>query len=427
MTLADEEKHRLERAIAAAAIAALLLAAAAWATSPPAAARSKVQTRFLRAAEQGVAQAHDPKLWWERGRHWYRARLGQRRVASLWQVVQLFEAVNGIAVASPTKRHRRDVIRFANGAERYLNPSLEPVPGFGPRPGQDGTAQPAWFDDNGWWGLAFLHAYRATGLPRYLDDAELAQQFISVSGWDSSPGSPGGIWWNTAHPFYAGESLAGGTELSVKLYGLTGNLSYLQDALKFIAWGDQWLWNAEEGFYARLRTPAGEGIQRSAAPAAPMEAALLARYPEEAAKLGPASRRPEPPFDPLPMAYVQGPMILAQHQLCEFGIASFCDRWRQLAERSALRFAYPRMGPQFDAVFVRDMLELSTRDGDAAWYRLAKQNARQALRRARNRKGLYLRTWNGHAGGTVGERPGALQLHAATTSIFAWLAATPSP
>ena len=78
-----------------------------------------------------------------------------------------------------------------------------------------------WFDDNGWWGLAFLDAYRATGNGRYLADAEIAQNFISVAGWDTTPGRPGGIWWNTNHSFYAGESLAGGTLLSARLYAIT--------------------------------------------------------------------------------------------------------------------------------------------------------------------------------------------------------------
>jgi hypothetical protein len=96
-----------------------------------------------------------------------------------------------------------------------------PVPGFGPRPRQHEPGKTTWFDDNGWWGLAFLDAYNATGNGRYLSDAEIAQNFISVSGWDTTPGRPGGLWWNTNHSFYAGESLAGGTLLSAKLYAIT--------------------------------------------------------------------------------------------------------------------------------------------------------------------------------------------------------------
>jgi hypothetical protein len=425
---------RLMMATAAVAVAALLCAQQL--DPAPAAALSGTQQRFLRAAESGVTATRNPKLWWERGHHWYRARLHHPRTAGLWQVVSLFEAVNGIAIASPTRAHRRDVIRFGLGAERYLNPNLEPVPGFGPRPNQRGGGQTAWFDDNGWWGLAFLNAYRATGLPRFLHDAEVAQGFISVSGWDDRPGSPGGIWWNTNHGFYAGESLASGTELSVRLYGLTHEQHYLDDALKFINWADTWLYN-DDGFYARLRTPAGQGIGSSSAVAADRDRAALARYPEEAAKLAagatPATRASllvsdEPPFVPLAMPYVQGPMIVAFHGLCEtIHDLSFCERARGLAERSAARFPYPDMGPQYDQVFIRDMLEYGTRTGDVTWYRLAKRNAKRALRRSRVKGGLNLRTWDGDRGASAGVRKGSLQLHSATTSIFAWMAATPSP
>jgi hypothetical protein len=420
-----------------AAIAVGIAVLAAGTRPQPAAALTGTQKRFLGAAEAGVAATRNSKLWWEPGRHWYRARLHEKRAASLWQVVSLFESVNGIAIASPTHQHRQDVVRFGLGAERYLNPDLEPVPGFGPRIGQRGSGQDAWFDDNGWWGLAFLNAYRVTGLPRFLHDAELAQQFISVSGWDSRPSSPGGIFWNTNRSFYAGESLAGGTELSVRLYGLTHEQRYLDDALKFIAWADVWLWNSAEGFYARLRTPTGEGAGSASSADRAADRAALARYPEEAAKLsagqGAAERSTlattsEPPFDPLPMAYVQGPMILAQHGLCEMtGEAGWCERALSLAQRSAVRFAHPRMGPQFDQVFIRDMLEYYARTRDVTWYRLAKRNAKRALRRSRVNHGLYLRTWDGKPSFAAEVRRGSLQLHAATTSIFAWMAATPAP
>jgi len=140
--------------------------ALAWAaaTPGPASALSRSQAHYLAAANRGVKQTH---RWWSHKMHWYRAVLDQGRVASLWGIVPLFEALNGLQIAQPSGRHRHMLNKFARGAERYLNPNLKPVPGFGPKPGQREAGKTTWFDDNGWWGLAFLDAFRATGNGRY--------------------------------------------------------------------------------------------------------------------------------------------------------------------------------------------------------------------------------------------------------------------
>ena len=169
-------------------VLALAMTGAAVASSP-ASARSRSQAHYLAAANKGVKQTNK---WWNHGRHWYASVLGGPNVASLWGIVPLFEALNGLQLAQSSSRHRHQLNRFARGAERYLNPNLKPVPGFGPKPGQHSPGKTTWFDDNGWWGLAFLDAYRATGNARYLNDAMIAQRFISVSGWDTTPGRPGG-------------------------------------------------------------------------------------------------------------------------------------------------------------------------------------------------------------------------------------------
>src|SRR5262249_39528025 len=110
---------------------------------------------FLHAAKHGVARTN---AWWARKRHWYKPTLDSRNVASLWQSVPLFEAVNGIAQARPTPRNLGAVNFMAYGALRYLNPNLQPVPGFGSKPAQREPGKTTWFDDNGWFGLAFLDA-----------------------------------------------------------------------------------------------------------------------------------------------------------------------------------------------------------------------------------------------------------------------------
>jgi len=427
------------------AVIALSFLALAWAAAQPvpASALSRSQAHYLAAANKGVKQNH---RWWSPRMHWYRAVLDEGRVASLWGIVPLFEAVNGLQIAQPSNRHRHQLNTFARGAERYLNPTLKPVPGFGPKPGQRNPGKTTWFDDNGWWGLAFLDAYRATGQPRYLNDAMIAQRFISVSGWDTTPGRPGGIWWNTNHSFYAGESLAGGTLLSARLYALTHQQNYLDDALKFIAWGDVWLTDPVTGLYARLRKPktyrngnieatppTGPGSTSAAASA---DERALSANPDEAAKLE-ASGLPVPapgeahsafnnypPFAPSPMPYVNGPMILAHRIICETtGRKSFCDRAADLAARTLQVYQRFWMGPQFDFWYVRTMLEYAQMDNSANWYGIVQRNARSALHRARDRHGLYLRTWYGKKAARANAPKGSVQLHSANAALFAWMAA----
>jgi hypothetical protein len=423
-----------------AVIALIVFAVIGAAVAPsPASALSRSQTHYLAAANKGVKQTH---RWWSHRLHWYRAVLDQGRVASLWGIVPLFEAVNGLQIAQPSGRHRHQLNRFARGAERYLNRALKPVPGFGPKPHQHWAGKTTWFDDNGWWGLAFLDAYRATGNPRYLYDAEVAQRFISVSGWDSTPGRPGGIWWNTNHSFYAGESLAGGTLLSARLYAITRQQNYLDDALKFIAWGDVWLTDPATGLYARLRKPktykTGKPgpVTPPAGSAATADARALKANPDEAAKLEasgqnvPAPGEAQsafnnyPPFAPSPMPYVNGPMILAHRIICEeTGQQSFCDRAADLAARTLQVYQRFWMGPQFDFWYVRTMLEFARLDNNGDWYGIVQRNARSALHRSRDRHGLYLRTWYGKKASRANAPKGSIQLHAANAALFAWMGA----
>jgi hypothetical protein len=343
------------------------------------------QLRYLSLARAGVAQAE--RRWADPRRGWYDARLGDRErypLATIWDIVPLFESLDAIAIAQPTPANRRAVTRFAAGAERYLNRGLHPLPGYSPYQGDRDADTETWFDDNGWWGLAFVNAYRATGARRYLLDAERALRYIAAVGWDPQGG---GIWWNTDHPYKAGEALASGTLLAALLYQQTRSPFALAQAQKFLAWANTDGFSSINGLYA-------------------------------------ASSSNSTPID-----YIEAPLIYAQAVLCrETATPSDCERAEELKATSLRRFgAVLDFSPQYDAIYLQWMLALYSLDHDPALYALAAASARDAQTRAQNGEGLYLLSWGGETLPTQDALPGMLQTQAATTSLFAWLAVYPPP
>ncbi len=346
---------------------------------------SASQQRYLTLAEQGVARAsshwRDPRL------HWYDAKLGDHArfpLATIWDIVPLFESLDAIATASPTPAHRAAVTRFAIGAERYLNRGLRPLPGYSPYPGDRDAGTETWFDDNGWWGIAFVNAYRATGNKRWLRDARRALNYIARAGWDAGSG---GIWWNTEHPYKSGPALAADTLLATLLYAEEHASFDLGQARRFLTWANTAGFSAADGLYA------GSSLNAT------------------------------------PVDYIEGPLIFAQATLCRLtGTGSECELAERLKARALSRFGYLLdFSPQYDAIYLQWMLALYSLDGDRTLYAMAADNARNAQSRAANAQGLYLLSWNGETLPAANAEPGMLQTQAATTSLFAWLAVYAPP
>ena len=362
--------------------------AAATASATPAPspqALSPAQQHYLALAQQGVAQAK--ARWADHRLGWYDSRLNDHDrypLATIWDIVPLFESLDAIAIAQPTPANRTAVTKFARGAERYLNRGLRPLPGYSPYPGDRAAGTETWFDDNGWWGIAFVNAYRATGAKRWLNDAMRALRYIAAAGWDARAG---GLWWNTTHPYKAGAALASDTLLATLLYEQTKSSFALGQARRFLAWGNTSGFSQADGLYR------GSSL------------------------------------NPTPIDYAEGPLIYAQAVLCALtGTTSDCLRADEQKANSLKRFGYLLdFSPQYDAIYLQWLLALYARRHDRTLYAMAADNARNAETRARNSEGLYLLSWNGETLSPSNARPGMLQTHAATTSLFAWLAVYPPP
>jgi hypothetical protein len=377
-------------AFAATVCLAALTAAPALASSPaqaavPAPTLSPPQQADLALAQAGVAAAR--QHWWDPKRGWYDSRLDDHArypLATIWDSVPLFEALDAIAIAQPNAANLHAVASFAAGAERYLNRGLRPVPGYSPYPGDREANAETWFDDNGWWGVAFANAYRATGSRSYLTDAERALRYVAAAGWARSGG---GIWWNTEHPFKSGPALAADSLLATLVYQSDRSPFALAQARKFIAWANTAGFSSAEGLYV------------------------------------------DSSVNTTPVDYIEAPLIYAQALLCHLtGASAECERARALQAVALQRFGYLLdFSPQYDSIYLQWMLALYSLEGDRTLYLLAADNARDAQTRAANGQGLYLLSWNGETLPALDAQPGMLQTQAATTSLFAWLAVYPPP
>jgi hypothetical protein len=365
--------------IATLILAFALAACGSAATTPsPAPAAAAAAPDYLTSAKAAVANS---RVWWDSKRHWYRQQLGHTMLVTNWGSVHLFGAIDALALADPTPAHKAAVRAFAKGAESYWNPDLRPVPGYGPYPGNRGATRRTWFDDEGWWGIAFYDAFRATGDRRYLRSAERALAFLD-SGWDPKAG---GIYWDSERTFKASESLAGGTLLAAYIYKETHAPKYLTLAKKYTSWADGQLLRSD-GLYA--------------------------------------SR----PTNSIAMPYVEGPLATAFVVICKTtGDQAWCTKGEALADRTAQRFPQLTMGPQYDSMYVRSLLELYRFDGNRRWYDIAAAATQQAMSKARIANGLYQLTWDGRPIQSLGTKPRKLQTHAATTSVIAWMAAARPP
>jgi hypothetical protein len=368
-------RARVLNAAACGAVIALVVCASATAQAaprPPARAAQAVD--YLALAEHGVAQSAS----WRAG-DWYCEYLGctgPYPLLTVWGDVRMFEAVDALELAAPSALHRTLVDHYGHASERYWNPYLH---GYAPYPGDRYRGVEAWFDDNGWLGVAFVQAYRATGESRYLRDAQRAFDFVASQGWDAADG--GGMWWNTDHPYHAGEALAADSLLGMLLYGIDHQRYQLDEARMFIDWGN----SHDIGFH---------GLYLSGGPHSTV------------------------------IDYVEAPLIYAQYLLCQAtGQQGYCthsaEQARAMTEIYGVEYNF---APLYDSIFMEWMMAYGKAVGDNHWLEVAQTNAAQATQHATTGGGLWLGSWWGGPIKDSQTLPGMFRTMAGTTSLFAWLA-----
>jgi uncharacterized protein YyaL (SSP411 family) len=333
------------------------------------------QAHFLQLAEQGLAQTR--QYWWNAKLGWYAGRPSDDPpVASLWTSYPMLELAAAVAIADPTPANKAFVETTFTQAESFWDPTILGTGGVTWLWGQRNTGN-AYFDDAGWWAVAYLDAYRATRNVRWLWDAQRALSYIAEYAWDPVNG---GTWWDSDLDHKTSEPLAAAALVAARLYDIVHEPYFLDLAQRYIAWADKY--TLADGLYGRNAT------------------------------------------DRTAMDYVQGMMIAAHVELCRStGDTSWCTKAEAIARASLDTFpTIEPWTPEPDAIYLQSMLELYAKDGDPTWYALAYANATSAEVNALDADGLWSHDWRGYR-----MDPGQLFTQAATVELFAWMAATRPP
>lgn len=114
------------------------------------------------------------------------------------------------------------------------------------------------YDDQGWWALAWVEAYRLTGEKKYLDMAETIYATMST-GWTEELG--GGIYWKK-NPLQYKNAIANNlySLLAARLYKHTGNEAYRR---RFIEASD---WMLQSGMINRSNWQVEDGLEKDGTP-----------------------------------------------------------------------------------------------------------------------------------------------------------------
>jgi predicted alpha-1,6-mannanase (GH76 family) len=133
---------------------------------------------------------------------------------SFWQSAVALRAAIDYMRASGSRAYLRDLDATyrAHASDRFLN---------------------RYYDDEGWWALTWISAYRLTGQARYLDQARLIFADM-ITGWDGTCG--GGIWWSKARTYKNAIANELFLAVAVRLHGLTGDAGYAAWAHREWAW-----------------------------------------------------------------------------------------------------------------------------------------------------------------------------------------------
>jgi predicted alpha-1,6-mannanase (GH76 family) len=236
------------------------------------------------------------------------------------------------------------------------------------------------FDDNGWWALAWIRAYDLTGEERYLQAARRIFDNM-ITGWDDSCG--GGLWWNQDRTYKNAIT----NELFLAVAARLHNRSPGRDGI-FLDWAlRQWNWFSASGMIGE-RGLVNDGLtadcRNNGRPAYSYNQGVI---------LGGIADLHEITGDD---AFLRRGESIADAALRELTSPPVANPPGILSDPGDAEMAGKRGdGSQFKGIFVRNLYDLSLRTGSTEYREFIFRNARSIWENSRNVKNQFGLCWSG--------------------------------
>lgn len=289
-----------------------------------------------------------------------------QEVSFLWPFSGVLSGVVVLYVHTGEQKYL-DILenRILPGLEKYYDSSRFPA-GYQSYPTFAGHSD-RFYDDNVWLALDFCKLYSSNGNKKHLDKAIEIYEFI-YSGWDDKVG--GGIYWCEQNKSSKNTcSNAPGAVLSAKMYLLTDEDKYLEDAVDTYHWTKSNLLDPEDYVYWDNISLQGDVDKRkySYNSGQMVEAAVLLyqitgdeNYLEDARKTA----------------------------------AGSYDHFTQMVDTPAGEQRFYSDSPWFNTIMLRGLIALYHLDGNKEYIETMRQNVLYAWENLRDSNSLLANSWH---------------------------------
>jgi predicted alpha-1,6-mannanase (GH76 family) len=295
---------------------------------------------------------------------WYRRRTGCWRTTGWWNSANALTTVIAYTQRTGDETYLGVVERTFLAARRRHRDFLV-----------------SFYDDNGWWGLAWVAAYDLTGEARYLDAARTIFANL-LTGWDDTCG--GGVWWNTERRYKNAITNELFLTLAARLHQRCGG------GHEYLDWARrEWDWFCARGLIGASGL-VNDGLDDSCQNNRGLTwtynqgvvlggLAALYQITDDAAYL----RQGEAIADAA-LAGLTTPALHARHGILV-----------EPRENVTARRRHDRDLPQFKGIFVRNLYDFSLQCPRAAYREFIRDNARSIWANDRNSRNQFGLHWAG--------------------------------